>query len=128
MFSLRSRQVKIAFRDKWQLAVHPVKRLSLAIIALCFCLPITQASAQLTETIHSSCRFWLSIPDRVRRASNLTMTVFTISNEKSMKNVGWSLGEPEIVRTALDLCRQNLEDPLIDVVGPFHRRLETEGR
>jgi hypothetical protein len=76
----------------------------------------TTASAQVTETIHSSCRFWLSTPDRVRRASNLTMTVFTISNEKHMKNVGWSLGEAEIVRTALDLCPQNLEDPLIDVV------------
>jgi hypothetical protein len=56
------------------------------------------------------------------------MTVFTISNEKSMKNVGSSLGETEIVRTALDLCRQNLEDPLIDVVGPLYRRLEAEGR
>jgi hypothetical protein len=28
-------------------------------------------------------------------------------------------GEAEIVRTALDLCRQNLEDPLIEVVGPL---------
>jgi hypothetical protein len=78
--------------------VYPVKRLSLAIISLCFCVSITQASAQLTETIHSSCRFWLSTP------------------------------EPEIVRTALDLCRQNLEDPLIDVVDPLYRRLEADGR
>ena len=45
-----------------------------------------------------------------------------------MKNVGWSLGEAEIVRAALDLCRQNLEAPLIDVVGPFYERLEAEGR
>jgi hypothetical protein len=48
--------------------------LALAIIATCFCAPETQASAQSTETIHSCCRFWLSTPDRVRRASNLTMT------------------------------------------------------
>jgi hypothetical protein len=88
----------------------------------------TTVSAQVTETIHSSCRFWLSTPDRIRRASNLTMTVFTISNEKHMKNVGWSLGEAEIVRAALALCRQNLEDPLIDVVGPFYQKLEAEGR
>jgi hypothetical protein len=108
--------------------VYRVKFLSLAIVALYFCAPTTQAFAQLTETIHSSCRFWLSTPDRIRRASNLTMTVFTISNEKTMKNVGWSLGETEIVHTALDLCRQNLEDPLIDVVGPLYRRLESEGR
>src|SRR5260370_33359653 len=83
----------------------------------------TTASAQLTETIHSSCRFWLSTPDRIRRASNLTMTVFTISNEKHMKNEGWSLGEAEIIRAALDLCRQSLEAPLIDVVGPFYQRM-----
>jgi hypothetical protein len=108
--------------------VDRIARLSLAISALYFCVPTTQASAQLTETIHSSCRFWLSTPDRVRRASNLTMTIFTISNTKSMKNVGWSLPEGEIVRTALDLCRQNLEDPLVDVVGPLYRRLEAEGR
>jgi hypothetical protein len=108
--------------------VYRVKSLSLPIVALCYCVPASQAFAQVTETIHSSCRFWLSTPDRVRRASNLTMTVFTISNEKSMKNVGWSLGETEIVRTALDLCHQNLEDPLIDVVGPLYRRLEAEGR
>jgi hypothetical protein len=56
------------------------------------------------------------------------MTIFTISNTKSMKNVGWSLGDTEIVRTALDLCRQNLDDPLVDVVGPLYRRLESEGR
>jgi hypothetical protein len=85
-------------------------------------------SAQVTETIHSSCRFWLSTPDRIKRASNLTMTVFNISNGKHMNNVGWSLGDAEIVRSALDLCRQNLEAPLIDVVGPFYQRLESEGR
>jgi hypothetical protein len=108
--------------------VDRVARLSLAIIALYCFAPTTQALAQVTETIHSSCRFWLSTPDRIRRASNLTMTIFTISNTKSMKNVGWSLGDTEIVRTALDLCRQNLEDPLVDVVGPLYRRLESEGR
>jgi hypothetical protein len=109
--------------------VYQVKPLSLAIfVALCYLAPMPQATAQLTETIHSSCRFWLSKPDRIRRASNLTMTVFAISNQKSMKNVGWSLGETEIVRAALELCHQSLEEPLIDVVGPLYRRLEAEGR
>jgi hypothetical protein len=56
------------------------------------------------------------------------MTVFTISNEKHMKNVGWSLGETEIVLAALDLCRQSPEDALIDVVGPYYQRLEAGGR
>jgi hypothetical protein len=53
------------------------------------------------------------------------MTVFTISNEKHMKNVGWSLGETEIVRAALDLCRQSPEDALIDVVARKPRLLLT---
>jgi hypothetical protein len=48
MFSLRSEQVKIAFCDRWGLSVYRVKRLSLAIIALCFCAPTAQA---LAETI-----------------------------------------------------------------------------
>jgi hypothetical protein len=98
------------------------------LVVAIFLLQSTIAPAQVTESIHSSCRFWLSTPDRIRRASNLTMTVFTISNNKHMQNVGWSLGDEEIVRRALDLCRQNLEAPLIDVVGPFYQRLEAEGR
>jgi hypothetical protein len=40
---LCSEQVKIAFRDRWGLAVYRVKYLLLVIIALCFCLPATQA-------------------------------------------------------------------------------------
>jgi hypothetical protein len=87
------------------------------------------ASVRAVNRDHSQQLPVLAItPDRVRRASNLTMTIFTISNTKSMKNVGWSLGDTEIVRTALDLCRQNLEDPLVDIVGPLYRRLESEGR
>jgi len=56
------------------------------------------------------------------------MTVFTISNEKHMKNVGWSLGETKIVSVVLDLCHQHPEEPLIDEVGPFYQQLEAEGR
>jgi hypothetical protein len=46
MFSLRSKQVKIALCDRWGLAVYPVKCLSLAIIALYFCAPTPQAFGQ----------------------------------------------------------------------------------
>jgi hypothetical protein len=48
MFSLRSEQVKIAFRARWGLAVYRVKRLWLAIIALCY-LPTTQTFAETIQ-------------------------------------------------------------------------------
>ncbi|WP_164940837.1 hypothetical protein [Bradyrhizobium zhanjiangense] len=56
------------------------------------------------------------------------MTVFAITNEKHMKNVGWSLGETKIVRSVLDQCRQHPEQPLIAIVAPLYQQLDAEGR
>ena len=55
MFSLRSEQVKIAICDGWGQAVYRAKRLSAAMIALCFCLPIvTEAPADAQQFAVSS--------------------------------------------------------------------------
>jgi Rap1a immunity proteins len=55
MFSLRSEQVKIAIYDGWGQAVYRVKRLLLAIVALCFYLPIfAEAPAVAQEIVVSS--------------------------------------------------------------------------
>jgi hypothetical protein len=39
-----------------------------------------------------------------------------------------AIREAAIVRKRSTYGRQNLEDPLIDVVGPFYQKLEVEGR
>jgi hypothetical protein len=93
-----------------------------------FTCPGTECSPEDNGNSKSSCRYWLSTPDREWRMANLTTTLVEIQNHRTAKNVGWSMSRSEKAKAAKEACALEPQKSLADVVVDLYVWLEVEGK